>query len=1286
MATFLLQAAGQAIGTAVGGPIGGIVGRIAGAAAGSVIDAAIIGGSPARSTSGPRLGDLNGIASAEGAPIPRLYGRQRLGGQVIWATQFEEVVSTSKVSGGGKGLGGTSATETTFSYFANVAVALCEGPIAFVRRVWADGDLLDLATVAMRVHTGDEEQVPDPLIIAKDGAANACPYRGTAYVVFERLPLAEYGNRLPQLTFEVTMAANPLARRLRSVNLIPGSGEFVYDTQAISRSYGFGATQSENRHQGEAPVDWTASLDQLQALCPRLESVSLVVAWFGDDLRAGHCTVSPRVDLLGKATSGEPWSVSGISRTAARLASQVDGHAAFGGTPSDASVLRAVADLKARGLKVAFYPFLMLDIPAGNALPDPIDGGTNQPAYPWRGRITAASADDVATFFGTVAADDFTIVGGRVVYAGPPEWSLRRQVLHDAWLCRAAGGVDAFVIASELVDLTRFESTPGVFPAVGALRALAADVRRVLGRDTRITYAADWTEYGATLLPSGDLRFPLDPLWASADIDAVGIDWYPPLSDWRDGRTHADAAIAGSALDADYLTARVGSGEAFDWYYADADARQAQDRTPITDGAYGKPWVFRPKDLAGWWLNAHVERVAGTELPTSTVWTPGSKPVWLIEAGSPAVDRGGNAPNVFPDYRDAGGELPHFSRGVRDDLAQSRVVEAILRFFDPDDPLHPAGANPVGPDGLRMVDVARVGLWAWDARPFPAFPYRTDVWADGVNWSNGHWLNGRLEGLPLDRLVERLAADLGDLPVEAGALEGFVDGYLIDRTMSAREAIEPLAALFGFDAAMRGGKLTFLRRDGAVVATLSDDDLIPDEDGQLVSRGRAEESDLPREVSFTFVDAENDYRSAVVSSRRIEGASRRDSRSTVAVATRRPLVQRLADVALQEAWLGRETATARLRPGLVALEVGDIVSLPVEGADRLYRITRITDADDRRIEARATEPTLADLAPGPAPLSSLKGPPVAGPPAALVLDLPLAAAEPTPLQYLAVAADPWPAGFTLWRSPDGDGYSPLASVLQPSLIGETTTPLGPGPLWRFDRMNALGVRLSRDGLVSVDPLRALAGDTLIAIQGEDGVWELLAYVEAELVGDRQWMLRGLLRGLGASEAVAGRALPTGRPVVAIDRSLTGLTSAIDDVGLDWRYRLVRRGADLADGSAFDFEATPTPLVLRPYAPVRAAARRVAGGIAISFIRRTRRDGDGWELAEVPLAEEREAYEIDILAGGLVRRTLATATASALYTDELVDFGGPQVSLNLRICQLGAIAGRGFPLEVTVPVR
>lgn len=225
------------------------------------------------------------------------------------------------------------------------------------------------------------------------------------------------------------------------------------------------------------------------------------------------------------------------------------------------------------------------------------------------------------------------------------------MVLHQAYLAKAAGGVDVFVIGTELRGLTHVRSSANAYPFVSALITLAADVKAILGGATKVLYAADWSEYFGHQPGdgTGDVYFHLDPLWASANIDALGVDVYWPLADWRDGRDHLDA-IAGSTsiYDGAYLRSNVAGGEGFDWYYASAADRDAQVRTPITDGA-GKPWVFRYKDIRSWWSNAHYNRPGGVESATATAWVPQSKPFWFMEVGCPAVDKGANQPNVFVD-------------------------------------------------------------------------------------------------------------------------------------------------------------------------------------------------------------------------------------------------------------------------------------------------------------------------------------------------------------------------------------------------------------------------------------------------------------------------------------------------------------------------------------------------------------------------------------------------------------------------------------------------------------
>ena len=788
MATVVLQAAGSYLGGFLG-TTAAAIGSAAGAMAGYIVDRALIEGT--RKIEGPRLDTQRPFTAEEGVALPLIYGTMRVGGTIIWATRFEEERQTERQ--GAKG----GPKVSTYSYFANVALALCDGRIAGVRRVWADGRELDLTRVTMRVHSGAQDQEPDPLIEARQSPNPVPAFKGTAYVVFERLPLDEYGNRVPQLQFEVMRPAGTNAERIRAVALIPGSTEFGLGTTLVSAEGSPGESTFLNRNILHASTDIEASLDELQGLCPNLEHVALVVSWFGDDLRAGACSIRPGVTQAAIPGISQEWRVSGIGRGAARLMSSHSGGAAYGGSPSDISVLEAIAELKNRGLKVTLYPFVMMDIPGANDLPDPY-GGSAQAAYPWRGRITcmpapglpgaadrtATARTQIAAFCGAAEAGDFREEHHGIGYAGPAgDWGYRRLILHYAKLAAKAGGVEAFLVGSELRGLTTLRDETDAFPFVEALVTLAAETKAILGPSTTVTYGADWSEYFGYQPSdgSGDVYFHLDPLWASEAVGAVGIDNYMPLSDWRDsdyGGENPDGFR--SPYDPDGLCGMIAAGEGFDWYYASGADRVARVRTPITDGAYSKPWIFRYKDLEGWWGNTHFERVGGFEKPTSTAWVPRSKPIWMTEIGCSAADKGPNQPNVFPDPKSSENALPYFSDGGRSDLAMIRYIAAHLDRWDPDASGFEEPWNPWSDiyDG-RMVDPGRLYLWAWDARPFPAFPSRTGLWKDGANWLQGHWLNGRLSGATAAGTIEAVLADHGQAVAVTRHADGFCAGYAI---------------------------------------------------------------------------------------------------------------------------------------------------------------------------------------------------------------------------------------------------------------------------------------------------------------------------------------------------------------------------------------------------------------------------------------------------------------------------------------------------------------------------
>jgi hypothetical protein len=1296
MATVVLQAAGAAVGTMLGGPVGGLIGRAIGAVAGSFIDQQLFGSS--RTVKGPRLTDLRVMSSSEGAPIPRLWGRMRVSGQVIWATDFEERQTTERQ--GGKGGNRNRGNRIrTYSYFASFAVGLCEGEIDRIGRVWADGKAFDLSAVTARIYKGSEAQEPDSLIVAKLGAGNAPAYRGLAYIVFERLPLAGFGNRLPQLSFEVIRAGGGAETHVRAVSIIPGSTEFGYDTTVVTREVEDGVTEPENAHAANGESDWNVSVGQLTSSCRNLRWASLVTAWFGTDLRCGVCEVKPGVDNRFKVTEPETWRVSGTSRAGAHQVSQSGGGPAYGGTPSDASVIRAIRNLKARGIKVMFHPFVLMDIAAENGKPDPY-GGTQQAAYPWRGRITCsvapgrpgspdktdAVAGEVAAFLGTASPSHFPASGLSVSYSGPQGWGYRRMVLHYARLCALAGGVDAFLIGSELRGLTTLRRGGNVFPFVAGLVTLAAEVKAMLP-GALVSYGADWTEYSGHRPQDGtnDVFFHLDPLWASPSVGFIGIDNYMPLSDWRDGSQHRDILAGhGSIHDADYLKSNIAGGEGFDWFYRSEADRAAQVRTPITDGAHGKPWVFRVKDLSGFWSNQHFDRPGGVERATPTAFVPRSKPIWFTEAGCAAVDKAANAPNAFVDAKSAENLLPYFSNGGRDDLIQNRYVTVLSEYWCA------AGShNPVSPIyGGPMVDGGRIFFWAWDARPFPQFPARADVWSDAVNYGRGHWLNGRIGALTLGRLIAEICEGYGLEAVDTGRVEGLVSGFQVERVMAAREALEAIMTAYGVDAVESGGRLRFFMRNRAAVTAAAAGELVETgADQPLYALTRAQETDLPASVKLAYLEAALDYRVAAVEARQAGGSSRRDALIELPAAVSQADALKRAEITLQESWAAREAAELALPPSFLALEPGDAIRLELEQGAVTIRIEEIADGAFRKVRGRSFEASVFTPADAPQRGESTAAAVLYGKPSAQIMDLPLASdGAVAHAPWIAATAKPWPGALAVNRRTGSSAFSFNRLIETRATMGVLMAGVAAGPLNRFDRGTTIDVQLTTGDLFSVSEEELLQGGNAAAIGSMETGWEIIQFARAELVAARRYRLSMLLRGRSGSEPEMAALRPQGQRFVLLDEAVVQPQLSLAQGALQQEWRIGPAQYDLARGQAA-LSHRGRRLGLRPLSPCQLRAARAGGDVTFSWTRRSRFDSDEWEEGDVPLGEESEAYQLEILSGATLKRRVSLNTPRYLYPAAQIaaDFGQDPRAFSLRIQQISTSYGPGAAIQRTIHV-
>ena len=577
----------------------------------------------------------------------------------------------------------------------------------------------------------------------------------------------------------------------------------------------------------------SVSLDELQALCPNLERVALVVAWFGDDLRAGPCTIQPgRSTTATKVTHGATWQVAGVdARRCAAGVSRSTAAPAYGGTPSDRRVIDLIAELKARGLKVTLYPFVMMDIPAGQCAARSADRrGVGQPAYPWRGRITCDPAP------GQPGSPDGHAARRRrrsmrfLRAAG----DAGRLELPAAWCCitptlaATAGGVDAFLIGSELRGLTRVRSAPSSYPAVAQLRRAC---RRREG-DRR---------------PDDDdrhLRRRLDRIFRRQSVDGCGRRALSTsircgrrrhrcrrhrllraaLGLARRRRSCSTARRRRSIYDRDYLAANVARRRRLRLVLrrATPTARRRPARRSPT-GLRQALDLPRQGSRGAGGRTPHYERVGGVELATPTAGCRKAKPIWLTEARlSRRSTRAPTSRTCFPIRNRPDGGLPHFSNGARDDLIQRRYLEAILVGFRSGDgatrsrnPVSSVyGGRMVEPSRDPSLDLGRAALSGL-SRPRRRLERRRQLGdralADRPARRGAAGRADRGDPGPMSAstistssALRRGARRLRDRPADVGARR--------DRTAGAA---------YAFDAAEADGKLVFRPRGGAPVTELA---------------------------------------------------------------------------------------------------------------------------------------------------------------------------------------------------------------------------------------------------------------------------------------------------------------------------------------------------------------------------------------------------------------------------------------------------------------------------------
>jgi hypothetical protein len=582
----------------------------------------------------------------------------------------------------------------------------------------------------------------------------------------------------------------------------------------------------------------------------------------------------------------------------------------------------------------------------------------------------------------------------------------------------------------------------------------------------------------------------------------------------------------------------------------------------------------------------------------------------------------------------------------------------------------------------------------------------------GSGWARLFLGRGGGQGEPLAAIVADLCgrADLADQDLDTGEFDATVSGYVIGRQTTVRGALEPLARAFFFDAVESDDALRFRGRGRTPSATIPGDLFLPldGQTGEAWRERRTQEAELPEWVSVVYMDRDADYQQGTQAAKRASLPlptmnSRSQASLELAMALDATTAKRIAERTLAGTWLERSAYEAALPPDFLRLEPTDVVDVVLpSGSVFRTRITRLDVGADFSLRLEGVAETAATyistvLADGGSgrPLQRI----VVDAATRLILpDLPLlrdvddAGGTGSRLYYLMAGfgAPGWP-GAALYRSADGSAWSQTGRALGEAAWGATANALGsPASPFSTDEVNSLRIFMTTGGerLESVTQEAMLNGANAALLLKANGEPEVIQFRDVTLSPDGSFTLTGLLRGRRGTDVFVDGHQPGELFVLLDPDDVETLPVPLGELGLARSWRAVGFGALFEDAETIVQAHSGRDLM--PLAPVHlTGSRNGSGDLTVTWQRRTRiggewRDGTG----TVPLGEASEAYAVDILhsPGGAVLRTLGDLSSpTAVYGAALqtADFGAPQATIHLRVVQLSATIGRGFPAHASL---
>lgn len=393
------------------------------------------------------------------------------------------------------------------------------------------------------------------------------------------------------------------------------------------------------------------------------------------------------------------------------------------------------------------------------------------------------------------------------------------------------------------------------------------------------------------------------------------------------------------------------------------------------------------------------------------------------------------------------------------------------------------------------------------------------------------------------------------------------------------------------------------------------------------------------------------------------------------------------------AWLDRYDVSITLPPTYQQLEPGDCITVTSDNGSYSLRLISINYLPDGRMECKAkydapavyTQVGVADEGMSVGSMLTLAGPSVY-----VLLDIPMmvdAANTPGFPAAMTGYLSGWPGGV-LYRSEDGgQSWTDLAAAVSPgSTIGYATGTLAAHGGTMYDASSTLACRMYQGALSSVTEEQLFAGQNWFAY-GVNGRWEIIAARTATLQGDGSYILQDFLRGQNGTEWATGLHVANDTLVRINTTSLAFIDMNTASIGSEKLYRGITSGKELDSDS--DRAFTYSGVNLECLSPVNLRGDRdpPTQKWTLYWTRRSR--FSGWrDYVDALLGEATESYEVDVFSDATyttVKRTLTSATQTVDYSSahQVTDFGSNQATLYLKIYQLSATVGRGYPLTTSI---